>query len=46
MQLPRFVGVVDLGITVVLVLAVMMPAREMYASQAMPPTNQATFRCG
>src|SRR5512140_1999261 len=32
MQLPRFVGLVDLGIAAVLVVLVVLPAREMYAS--------------
>jgi len=34
MQLPRFVGLVDLGIATVLVVALVLPAREMFASPA------------
>jgi hypothetical protein len=32
MQLPRFVGLVDLGIATVIAVLVVLPAREMYAS--------------
>ena len=32
MQLPRFVGLVDLGIATVILVLVVLPAREMYAS--------------
>jgi hypothetical protein len=31
MKLPRFVGLVDLGIAVVVAVAVLLPARQMYA---------------
>ena len=34
MQLPRFVGMVDLGIATVVIVAIFLPAREMYASHA------------
>jgi hypothetical protein len=35
MQLPRFLGIVDLGIIIVVLVALVLPAREMYASAAM-----------
>src|SRR5258706_9961762 len=34
MKLPRFVGLVDLGIATVVAVAIFLPAREMYASHA------------
>jgi hypothetical protein len=43
MQLPRFVGLVDLGIATVVVVAVLLPAREMYASSAFKGDDAAQF---
>lgn len=34
MQLPRFVGLVDLGVATVIIATIILPAREMYASAA------------
>ncbi|MEO8703292.1 MAG: hypothetical protein ABI867_24815 [Kofleriaceae bacterium] len=39
MELRRFVGLVDLGILTVVLAAVVMPPREMYASAAMKGTD-------
>ncbi len=43
MQLRRFVGLVDLGILTVVLVAVVLPAREMYASDAIKGDDQAQF---
>ena len=43
MQLPRFVGLVDLGIAAVIVVAVVLPAREMYASAAIKGDEAQQF---
>ena len=34
MQLPRFVGLVDLGVATIVLVTIVLPAREMYASAA------------
>lgn len=34
MQLPRFVGLVDLGVATVIIATIVLPAREMYAGPA------------
>ena len=38
MQLPRFVGLVDLGIITIILVAIVLPPREMHASAAMKGT--------
>lgn len=43
MQLPRFVGLVDLGIATVIVVAVVLPAREMFAAPAIKGDEPAQF---
>lgn len=43
MKLPRFVGLVDLGIATVIVVAVVLPAREMYASAAIKGDDAQQF---
>jgi hypothetical protein len=43
MQLKRFVGLVDLGILTVVLLAVAMPPREMLASNAMKAPEEQKF---
>jgi hypothetical protein len=43
MQLPRFVGLVDLAIATVVLVTVVLPAREMYASAAYKADEPAHF---
>ena len=43
MKLPRFVGLVDLGIAVVVLVAVLLPAREMYASAVIKGDDASQF---
>jgi hypothetical protein len=43
MKLPRFVGLVDLGIATVVAVAVFLPAREMYASSAFKGDDTKQF---
>jgi hypothetical protein len=43
MQLPRFVGMVDLGIATVIVVLVVLPAREMYASAVIKGDESQQF---
>ena len=43
MQLPRFVGLVDLGVATIVLVAVVLPAREMYADPAVKGTDAARF---
>jgi hypothetical protein len=44
MKLPRFIGLVDLGIAVVVLVAIVMPPREMFASAAMKGSEAEQFR--
>jgi hypothetical protein len=43
MKLPRFVGIVDLAVIVVVGVALFLPAREMYAAEPMKGTDEARF---
>lgn len=43
MKLPRFVGMIDLGIATVVLVAVVLPPREMYASDAIKGDEQHQF---
>jgi hypothetical protein len=43
MQLPRFVGLVDLGIATVVAVAVFLPAREMFADSAFKGDDTKQF---
>jgi hypothetical protein len=43
MKLPRYVGIVDLGIATVLLVAIALPPREMYASAAMKAPEDEQF---
>jgi hypothetical protein len=43
MKFPRFVGLIDLGIAAVVVVAVVLPAREMYASAVIKGDDAAQF---
>ena len=43
MQLPRFVGLVDLGIATVIAVAVVLPAREMFAAPAIKGDEAQQF---
>ncbi len=43
MQLPRFVGLVDLAIATVVLVTVVLPAREMYAASAYKADEPAQF---
>jgi hypothetical protein len=43
MQLHRFVGLIDLGIATVVLVTVLLPAREMYASAAQKGTEPEQF---
>jgi hypothetical protein len=43
MQLPRYVGFVDLGILTVVAVAVVLPPREMYASDAIKGDDAKQF---
>lgn len=44
MKLPRFVGMVDLGIATVLLVALVLPAREMYAGPAFKGDDAHQFQ--
>jgi hypothetical protein len=44
MQLPRFFGFVDLGILTVIAVAVVLPPREMYASDAIKGGDDVQFK--
>jgi hypothetical protein len=44
MKLPRFIGLVDLGIAAVVLVAIVLPPREMYASAAMKGGDADQFR--
>lgn len=43
MKLPRFVGLVDLGVITVIAVAVLLPAREMYASAVLKGDEAQQF---
>lgn len=43
MQLPRFVGIVDLAVITVVAVAIFLPAREMYAATAQKGTDDQRF---
>lgn len=43
MKLPRFVGIVDLAVVVVVGVALFLPAREMYAAEPQRGTDEARF---
>ena len=43
MQLPRFVGLVDLGIATVVAVAIFLPAREMFAQSAFKTDDTKQF---
>ncbi|HEX2686696.1 MAG TPA: hypothetical protein VHN14_08760 [Kofleriaceae bacterium] len=43
MQLSRFVGLIDLGIATVVLVTIVLPAREMYASAAQKGTESEQF---
>jgi hypothetical protein len=43
MKLPRFVGLVDLGVATVVLVAVLLPAREMYASAVVKADDAKQF---
>ena len=43
MQLPRFVGLVDLGIATVIAVLVVLPAREMYGSPVIKGDDATQF---
>jgi hypothetical protein len=43
MKLPRFVGLVDLGVLTVVAVAVILPAREMYASAVIKGDDAQQF---
>jgi hypothetical protein len=43
MQLPRFVGLVDLGIATVIAVLVLLPAREMYGSAVIKGDDATQF---
>lgn len=43
MHLPRYVGIIDLGIATVLLVAIVLPAREMYANPAVRGTEDEQF---
>jgi hypothetical protein len=46
MHLSRFVGLIDLGIATIVLVAVVLPAREMYASAAHKATAAEQFGLG
>jgi len=46
MQLPRFVGLVDLGVATVIIATVILPPREMYAAAAHKGDETAEFELG
>ena len=43
MQLRRFVGIVDIGIAAVILVAILLPAREMFAGAVHPQGERAQF---
>ena len=43
MKLPRFVGLVDLGVATVVAVAILLPAREMYASSVVKGDDAQQF---
>src|SRR4051794_24342944 len=43
MQLPRFVGLFDLGVATIVLVAVVLPAREMYAGPATKGSDADQF---
>ncbi len=43
MKLPRFVGLIDLGVATVVAVAVLLPAREMYASAVIKGDDATQF---
>ena len=43
MQLSRFVGLIDLGVATVVLVTIVLPAREMYASAAQKGTEAEQF---
>ncbi len=43
MQLPRFVGVIDLAVATVVAVAIFLPAREMYAAAAQKGSEPERF---
>jgi hypothetical protein len=43
MQLPRFIGVVDLAVATVVAVAIFLPAREMYAAAAQKGSDTDRF---
>jgi hypothetical protein len=43
MQLRRFVGIVDIGIAAIIVVAILLPAREMFAGAAYKGTGPEQF---
>lgn len=43
MQLRRFVGIIDIGIAAVILVAILLPAREMYASAAYKASEPDQF---
>lgn len=43
MKLPRFVGIVDLAVVVVVGVALFLPSREMYAAEPQKGTDEARF---
>lgn len=43
MQLSRFVGLIDLGVATVVLVTIVLPAREMYASAAQKGTEPEQF---
>ena len=43
MKLPRFVGLVDLGVLAVVAVAIVLPAREMYASSVLKGDDAQQF---
>jgi hypothetical protein len=43
MKLPRFVGLIDLGVATVVLVTIVLPAREMYASAAQKGSDADRF---
>jgi hypothetical protein len=43
MQLQRFVGLIDLGVATIVLVTIVLPAREMYASSAQKGTEAEQF---
>ena len=43
MQLPRFVGLVDLGVATIVLVTLVLPPREMFAATAQKATEPEQF---